>query len=61
MTRQTFFEDAVLERDLGDDFLRFPVLASQIFDRNLSTTLRQSFSLFREQSLLSLPLPLRVD
>jgi hypothetical protein len=32
MTRQTFFENAVLECDLGDDFLEFAVLASQIFD-----------------------------
>ncbi len=32
MTRQTFFEHSVLERDLGDDFLEFPVLASQVFD-----------------------------
>jgi hypothetical protein len=32
MTRQTFFEYTILERDLGDDFLQFPVLASQVFD-----------------------------
>jgi hypothetical protein len=32
MTRQTFFEHSVLERDLGDDFFQLPVLASQIFD-----------------------------
>jgi hypothetical protein len=32
MTRQTFFEHAILERDLGDDFLQLPVLASQAFD-----------------------------
>ena len=32
MTRQTFFEHAVLERDLSNDFLELPVLASQIFD-----------------------------
>jgi len=30
MTRQTFFEHTVLERDLGDDFLEFPVFASQV-------------------------------
>jgi hypothetical protein len=27
-TRQTFFEHAILDCDLGDDFLEFPVLAS---------------------------------
>ena len=32
MTRQTFFQYTVLERDLGDDFLQLPVLASQVFD-----------------------------
>jgi hypothetical protein len=32
MSRQTFFEHSVLECDLGDDFLQFPILASQIFD-----------------------------
>ncbi len=32
MTRQTFFEYTVLERDLGDDLLQLSVLASQVFD-----------------------------
>lgn len=32
MTRQTFFEHSVLERDLGNDFLELPILASQILD-----------------------------
>jgi hypothetical protein len=32
MTRQTFFEHTVLERDLSNDFLQLSVLASQIFD-----------------------------
>ena len=32
MTRQTFFEHSVLERDLGDNFFELPVLASQVFD-----------------------------
>jgi hypothetical protein len=32
MTRRTFFEHAILERDLGDDLLELPVLASQVFD-----------------------------
>ena len=32
MTRQTFFEHTVFERDLGNDFLEFLVLASQVFD-----------------------------
>ena len=32
MTHQTFFEHAVLEHHLGDDFFEFSVLASQIFD-----------------------------
>ena len=32
MTRQTFFEHTVLERDLGDDLLELPVLGPQLFD-----------------------------
>ena len=32
MARQTFFEYTVLECDLGDDFLEFSVLASQVLD-----------------------------
>ncbi len=32
MTRQTYFEHPVLERDLGDDFLQLVVLAAQILD-----------------------------
>ena len=32
MTRQTFFENAVLEGHLGDDLLELPVLVSEIFD-----------------------------
>ncbi len=32
MTRQTFFEYPVLERDLSNHFLQFPVLASQVPD-----------------------------
>ncbi len=32
MTRQTFFEHAIFERDLGDDFLELPVLGPQLLD-----------------------------
>jgi hypothetical protein len=32
MTRQTFFEDPVLQSDLGDDLLQLTVLGVQIFD-----------------------------
>ena len=32
MTRQTFFEHAVLERDLGNHFLQLAILASQVLD-----------------------------
>ena len=32
MTRQTFFEHAVFERDFGDDFLELSILGTQIFD-----------------------------
>jgi hypothetical protein len=32
MTRHTPFKNAILERDLGDDFLQFAILASQVFD-----------------------------
>ena len=32
MTRQTFFEHTVLERDIGDDLLELPVLGPQLFD-----------------------------
>ena len=32
MTRQTFFEHAVLKRGLGNNFLQLAILASQVFD-----------------------------
>jgi hypothetical protein len=32
MTRQTLFEDPVLERDLGDDLLELAVLVPQLLD-----------------------------
>ncbi len=32
MTRQTFFEHAVFECDLGDDFFEFSILGPQILD-----------------------------
>ncbi len=32
MTRQTFFEHAIFERDLGDDFLELSVLGPQFLD-----------------------------
>ncbi len=45
MTRHTPFKNAILERDLGDDFLQFAILASQVFDfvtrGCLSRSLRQ--------------------
>jgi hypothetical protein len=32
MSRQTFFEHAVLQRDLRDDFFQLAVLRAEIFD-----------------------------